>query len=80
MIQLIFSKSRYKSKVLSQSTEHLLHKKDYYLCKIQMCRDYKDTMLGKSYLGLIGAQSAINECVAKIDIINKELQRRSNNG
>lgn len=77
---MLFSKKSYQTKISEQSTEHLLHKKDYYLCKIQMCQDYKDTMLGKSYLGLIGAQSAINECVAKIDIINKELQRRSNNG
>lgn len=76
---MIFSKSKYKSKVSVQSTEHLIHKKSYYISKMQMCRDYKDTMLGKSYLGTIGAQSAINECVAKIEIINQELHRRSYN-
>ena len=66
----------YQNKVKKISTESLYLKRKYLLNKIDICQDYINTMQGKSYLGILGAEVEIERCDRKVMIIGEELRKR----
>lgn len=67
----------YEAYAAKRSTDYLYRKRNEYLARIDMCQDYLNTMFGRSYLGVLGAEVAIKKYSIRAAVVSQELARRS---